>query len=566
MSRNIILCADGTGNKGGHTPDSNVFKTYNAVSINDPKVQITYYDNGVGTSTNKFLKGLSGALGFGFQKNVRELYAFLSKNYNSYKETDTSDKIYLFGFSRGAATIRAFNGFLNDCQLIDARKDITDKELASEVKVLIKKYLWARFRKDEEMLKKLANGDPIDGCKRKRRKAKVEFIGVWDTVAALGMPKKTDNTGLISISLNKVFNFIDSVFNIFMNHREYNFQLTPNITRACQALAIDDARTSFWPRIWNEKKHTNIQVDQVWFAGMHSDVGGGYPRQAMSNVSLEWILNQASNTGLQLIDDKFNEIKNAANVHDKMHNSRDGLSAFYRYHPRDIESLCKDEYDGSEILNRIKIHESVMSRMYYRTAGYAPVLLPVKFDVVNSAGGTVTSIDTSGDSVWEGADKAGRRHIQWLKELYIVQLVITLVVVYFSYQAWTANVDYFGRSGLWGHFADVLQYILPDFFNNAVELWVSQNPSRFLMMVGAFVVWGMARKFSRSKLLDNALAKRNAIHSHYTNPPLSNASTKPPLRNASANPPLSNAGTSPPLSIAGTNPSTDVNGEEGEQS
>ena len=70
MSRNIILCADGTGNKGGYTPDSNVYKTYNAIELHDPDTpQVSFYDNGVGTSTNKFLKAISAALGFGFQRN-----------------------------------------------------------------------------------------------------------------------------------------------------------------------------------------------------------------------------------------------------------------------------------------------------------------------------------------------------------------------------------------------------------------------------------------------------------------------------------------------------------------
>ena len=97
MNRNIILCADGTGNKGGYTPDSNVFKTYNAVDIKtNQNSQITFYDNGVGTSTNKFLKALSGALGFGFQHNVRELYTFLSKNYRGAREGYDDDKSLYF--------------------------------------------------------------------------------------------------------------------------------------------------------------------------------------------------------------------------------------------------------------------------------------------------------------------------------------------------------------------------------------------------------------------------------------------------------------------------------------
>jgi uncharacterized protein (DUF2235 family) len=116
MCKNIILCADGTGNRGGETPDTNVYRMYHAVDIHQPKRkrnQITFYDNGVGTSTNKYIRSISGALGFGFGKNIRQLYAFLARNY------DPGDIIYLFGFSRGAATVRAFGGMLQECGLVD---------------------------------------------------------------------------------------------------------------------------------------------------------------------------------------------------------------------------------------------------------------------------------------------------------------------------------------------------------------------------------------------------------------------------------------------------------------
>ena len=114
MSKNIILCADGTGNKGGYTPSSNVYRIYNAININD-NPQIRFYDNGVGTEKNKYYRGLAGAFGLGFKSNVIDLYVYLSKNYKP------GDQVYLFGFSRGAATVRAFTGFIATCGLIDGR-------------------------------------------------------------------------------------------------------------------------------------------------------------------------------------------------------------------------------------------------------------------------------------------------------------------------------------------------------------------------------------------------------------------------------------------------------------
>ena len=111
MGKNIILCSDGTGNKGGHGADTNVFRLFNAIGIHDVSPpQITFYDDGVGTSKNKYLRAISGAFGFGFEDNVVDLYEFLSRNYKSKDD----DKIYLFGFSRGAATVRAFAGMVQE--------------------------------------------------------------------------------------------------------------------------------------------------------------------------------------------------------------------------------------------------------------------------------------------------------------------------------------------------------------------------------------------------------------------------------------------------------------------
>ncbi len=132
MGKNIILCADGTGNKGGYTPSSNVYKIYNAVKINkdgkedkDYKQQIRFYDNGVGTEKNKYYRGLAGAFGLGFKSNVIDLYTYLAKNY------EPGDQVYLFGFSRGAATVRAFAGFIATCGLVKGKN--LDKPTVGEL-------------------------------------------------------------------------------------------------------------------------------------------------------------------------------------------------------------------------------------------------------------------------------------------------------------------------------------------------------------------------------------------------------------------------------------------------
>ena len=113
MGKNIVLCSDGTGNKGGTGSDTNVFKIYKAIRINDDKKkQVTFYDNGVGTSKLTVARALGGGLGMGFRHNVRDLYEFLGRHYQK------EDDIYVFEFSRGAATVRAFAGMLEHCGLV----------------------------------------------------------------------------------------------------------------------------------------------------------------------------------------------------------------------------------------------------------------------------------------------------------------------------------------------------------------------------------------------------------------------------------------------------------------
>ena len=121
MAKNIVLCSDGTGNKGGSGNDTNVYKLYQAVDIHDSKQpQVTFYENGVGTNVdgealkqNKFWRALSGAFGFGFEQHVRDLYEYLAMNYQP------GDRIYLCGFSRGASIVRAFAGMLHSCGLLN---------------------------------------------------------------------------------------------------------------------------------------------------------------------------------------------------------------------------------------------------------------------------------------------------------------------------------------------------------------------------------------------------------------------------------------------------------------
>ena len=192
MAKRIVVCSDGTGNTAIKGHGTNVFKLFEAVDLNGHRFdanltpQIAIYDDGVGTEDFKPLKLLGGAFGWGLSRNVRHLYKELARIY------DPGDEIYMFGFSRGAFTVRTLAGFISTCGLVD-RDKITPRTfggLKSAVKKAYKAYrkcyrpfLWQLFTKPsrnagQEFKARYSISDDV----------RVRFIGVWDTVDAVGLP------------------------------------------------------------------------------------------------------------------------------------------------------------------------------------------------------------------------------------------------------------------------------------------------------------------------------------------------------------------------------------------
>ena len=501
--KNIILCADGTGNLGGETPDSNVFKMYNAVDIHNQDLkQVTFYDNGVGTADNKYWRGLSGAFGFGFKRNVCDLYRFLATHYKP------GDQVFLFGFSRGAAEVRAFTGFLAAAGLIDGH-GCTEDELRERTKQAFKIY-------------ESGNGNGSFG---EHGAIPIKFVGVWDTVSALGFPQDWKITGIGMWVLNVLFMMLDHIFDFFLPHRFYNFELTPNIEFAYQALAIDDERNSFTPKVWDERiveKRTRdenrqehgTEVEQVWFAGAHSNVGGGYGRAGLANVALDWMMIRAKKHGMVLKDDVHEEVVHNSNVHGRLYDSRDGFAVYYRYVPRDIQELCKNKLRGN-----IAIHDSVLDRMKQRTANYAPGNLPVSFDVVGKE--PVRNVNNAGASVERKAIKKWVFRREWLYGLF---LEFTLIVVGAAICLWIKSpgkVKISPREGplgifdtVLGHIAEVLTYILPRMFESLVNLAVIQKPIYFGVAMAILVsFWGSKRFFRHKNVQSCELARETLLKS-----------------------------------------------------
>ncbi|MDH4085182.1 MAG: DUF2235 domain-containing protein [Nitrospira sp.] len=379
--KNIVLCSDGTGNTAIKARGTNVFKLYEAVDIQgykfDPSLtpQVAFYDDGVGTSRLAPMKLIGGAFGYGFGKNVRDLYTELVHVY------EPGDHIYLFGFSRGAYTVRALSGLIQYCGIVDI------KQVGYEALRKCVRNCWTSFRR--EAFKRVSENERREGQPtadysredRERRKRfcavidethvpdgaiTIDFVGVWDTVGAVGMPFE---------ELRELFNWIYP-----MRFSE----LTPSsrISRACHALSIDDDRRTFHPELWNEKDIRATQVEQVWFAGVHSNVGGGYVKHGMSLVALDWMMAEAERCGLRFIAADRNYVRTHHDVHDELYDARGGLGVYYRWEPRDIVKLCRDHN-----IARPKIHISVFERIANGTGCYAPVNLPAQCVVVRTNDG-----------------------------------------------------------------------------------------------------------------------------------------------------------------------------------
>ncbi|MFQ5641082.1 MAG: DUF2235 domain-containing protein [bacterium] len=374
MPKNIVLCSDGTGNSALKGRGTNVFKIYEAVDLNGHKFkktlknQVAFYDDGVGTESLKFLKMLGGAFGWGLSRNVKDLYTALARCY------EPGDNIFVFGFSRGAFTVRQLAGFILGCGIIDKSHWKTDSELKKLVGKAFRTYR-KRYRTWlGERLKKLFSSDrqaredfrKTYGVQHKTHapdgKVRIRFIGVWDTVAAVGLP------------FDHLANFINNVIYLF---KFPDRRLSSRVDKACHALAIDDERHSFHPEVWDEKKEKQTdRIEQVWFSGVHSNVGGGYPKQGMSLVALDWMMAQAEEQGLRFILTVRTSYHELQNVNDKLYNSRSGIGVYYRYKVRDIGKMCQDNHMSQNI------HVSACHRIAAGTEGYAPVNLSRDLQIV----------------------------------------------------------------------------------------------------------------------------------------------------------------------------------------
>jgi uncharacterized protein (DUF2235 family) len=271
---------DGLAN-GKRVPPSNVSRIAWAMknTSRDGIPQVVYYQAGVGSTGTTISRILGGAIGAGLKENVREAYSYLSINYRP------GDEIFLLGFSRGAYTARAVGGTIGDLGLL------TKEGLAYFPEI----YEDYQHRNDARYVSKFPdipfpNKPPFDdpryvGELEKRgltvTRIPIKAIGVWDTVGSLGIPRVPflESLGLQSRRMKDL--------------RFYDTQLYDGIENAFQALALDEPRAPFAPTLWEKgSRNTRTNLTQVWFPGVHSNIGGGYDDQEMANITLAWMMSR----------------------------------------------------------------------------------------------------------------------------------------------------------------------------------------------------------------------------------------------------------------------------------
>jgi len=378
MTKNIVICCDGTGNEI-RADLSNVLKLFRILKKDDD--QLVYYDPGIGTlaSDDPWSKWKNDAgqvfalaTGYGLDANVLDAYCFLMQEYQE------GDHLYLFGFSRGAYTVRVLAGFLRLVGLLQ-------RPQANLSKYALTAYKKAAAENNFEIAWRF---ERIAGTRR----VPIKFIGVWDTVSSVIVPRpdRFYIPSLVQLPYTRTNSYVE------------HFR---------QAMAIDERRSMFRINQWAEPQEykpnpfdpnpaANQDVKQVWFCGDHSDVGGGYPEQesGLAKFPLKWMVDEASGCGLRTNTVMYNHLilgkprqggsreYVSPDPFAKMHNSLTLPWKILEVWPK---SAARREWQSRRsifgwylplgeprfIPEGARVHDSVFQRMT-GGVGYAPVNLP----------------------------------------------------------------------------------------------------------------------------------------------------------------------------------------------
>lgn len=328
----LVVCSDGTWNTpeqedNGILAPTNVVKLKNCLAPNATVEgaaveQRVYYHPGVGTEGGLLSRTAGGAWGQGLSNNIQSGYEWLARNYAP------NDRIFLFGFSRGAYTVRSLCGMLNSCGLLD----LSEVEVAEGWKRV--EITYQKGYRDAKPRTQWANGWAF----HHQRETPVHFIGVWDTVGALGVP---DDLAILNL------------FDKQENWRFHNTSLGKNVTIARHAVALDELRASFTPTLWTEAP-SGADLLQLWCAGVHADVGGGYADSGLSDVALQWMIDEASQAELAFDGGMTGQIR--PEPLGVLHDSMKGIFKTQRSRPRNTPPI--PDPDGRVHAAAVMRHET----------------------------------------------------------------------------------------------------------------------------------------------------------------------------------------------------------------
>ncbi|WP_169568170.1 DUF2235 domain-containing protein [Sneathiella limimaris] len=310
--KRIVVFADGTWNSPEEEGVTNVLMMARSVKpvADDGSKQVVFYDWGVGTDRKKLMGGVSGE---GIDKNIQDCYRFIVHNY------DPGDELFFFGFSRGAYTVRSLTGFIRNCGLLKREHAIRIPEA------------YALYRKrtksshpDEDMAKQFRADYSV------ANKTPVKFVGAWDTVGALGIP--VPFWGTLG---KKEFLFHDTSPSGIIRHLRH-------------AMSIDEDREDFQVTRFDLKPNSTIDLKEVWFPGVHSDVGGGYKVHGLSDAACKWMKGEAESFDLEF-EDQINTWIDPDHG-SKIHAERKGIYLLRDKITRDvagaIHKSAKDRWDN----------------------------------------------------------------------------------------------------------------------------------------------------------------------------------------------------------------------------
>lgn len=277
--KRLAVFLDGTWNEPGDNTNVWRLRAMLASADDSENQQLSYYDRGVGTSWYDRFRG--GALGFGLSQNIREAYQWLIENY------DDGDEIYIFGFSRGAFTARSLAGMIAKCGLLVPGApmpvlQVFERYESNDARPIYRLPRSAENRSDLSLEERW--------LVQYSRRVRIKFIGVWDTVGALG------------------WNILPSRLNERGEFNQHFVRLSNNFDNCYQAMAIDENRKAYplsrWYHFIPEKAPNKVhvqppRVEQRWFVGAHSNVGGGYRSDPLAQIPLHWMQQMAIRSKLR---------------------------------------------------------------------------------------------------------------------------------------------------------------------------------------------------------------------------------------------------------------------------